>query len=118
MFVFKFVGYFFISFIIMSFPIKNRPVFEHLDRFLRPSTEKIYIILKRNAKEGAQIGKDILKKIFNNTSLKEDKLKTKISSIQKKKNIIEEIKKEDKTLDEYTDEEKELLRKVFQKVTE
>ncbi|ATH06555.1 hypothetical protein BIY24_00930 [Halobacteriovorax marinus] len=112
-FVFKFFLYFSISFIILSFPLSDKTVFEHMNKFTKPYTANIYKSVKSNFNSGIKQGTHYGKELFSNTSSKSDQVKTKYSSVKKSmKQIENEIESHH---DNFTVEEKELLKKVLKK---
>lgn len=112
-FIFKFCLYFSISFIILSFPLGEKPLFEHVNKFAKPYTTNIYKSVKSNVSTGITKGSQLGHDLFLNTSPKIDKVKTKNSSVKKsEKKIEEEINSHHET---YTVEERELLKKVLKK---
>ncbi|PIK14534.1 MAG: hypothetical protein CES88_09320 [Halobacteriovorax sp. JY17] len=112
-FMFKFCLYFSISFIILSFPLANKPIFEYMNQFTKPYTANIYKAVKSNFNSGIEQGSQMGKDLFSNTSAKSDQVKTKYSSVKKSmKQIDDEI---EKNHDSFTVEEKELLKKVLKK---
>jgi len=112
-FIFKFFLYFSISFIILSFPLGEKPLFEHVNKFAKPYTTNIYKSVKSNVTSGLNKGSQIGHDLFLNTTPKTDKVKTKYSALKKSnKKIEEEIDFHHET---YTIEEKELLKKVLKK---
>ncbi|GEM_PF-651118 len=112
-FMFKFFLYFSISFVILSFPLADKPIFEHMNQFTQPYTSNIYKAVKSNFNNGVEHGSKIGKDLFSNTSAKSDQVKTKYSSVKKSMKQIEaDI---EKNHDNFTVEEKELLRNVLKK---
>lgn len=112
-FMFKFFLYFSISFIILSFPLADKPIFEHMNHFAKPYTANIYKAVKVNINSGVEKGSKLGKDLFSNTSAQSDQVKTKYSSVKKSmKQIESEIENHH---DSFTVEEKELLKKVLKK---
>ncbi|OUR93117.1 hypothetical protein A9Q84_21685 [Halobacteriovorax marinus] len=112
-FIFKFCLYFSISFIILSFPLGEKPLFEHVNKFTKPYTENIYKSVKTNVNSGINKGSQLGQELFSNTSPNIDKVKTKYSSLKKStRDIEEEIESHHGN---FTIEEKELLKKVLKK---
>ena len=112
-FMFKFFLYFSISFVILSFPLADKPIFEHMNYFTKPYTANIYKAVKSNFNSGVEKGSKMGKDLFSNTSAKSDQVKTKYSSIKRSmKQIDDDIEKHH---DNFTVEEKELLKKVLKK---
>jgi hypothetical protein len=112
-FIFKFALYFSISFVILSFPIGEKTVFEHVNKVAHPYTNDIYKSVKTNVNTGIEKGTKIGKDLFSNTSPTTDQIKTKYSSMKKKAKKIEAAI--EKNHEAFTVEEKELLMKVLNK---
>lgn len=103
----KFLFYFSLSFLILSFPLKeDKHVFDYLEQVARPVTSKIYFFIDKKTKEGIKESK----KFFTNSEpVIKDKIKSTFSSAIKKDKKVEQ-----KTDDEnYTDEEKEAIKKIL-----
>ncbi|MDC1173752.1 hypothetical protein OAT67_00020 [Bacteriovoracaceae bacterium] len=115
MFIIKFFIYFTLSFIILSFPVGNKPIFSHLNKVAKPYTTELFADLSEKAKDNLQAGKEIGQKMFSTNIKKQDHIKTQYSSTQKaeSKKIKRELKKEIHK-DTYTPEEKELLQKIIE----
>lgn len=112
-FMFKFALYFSISFVILSFPIGEKTVFEHVNKVAHPYTQNIYKSVKNGVNSGISKGSEIGKDLFANTSPTTDEIKTKYSSMKKNAKKIEEAI--DSHHQAFTVEEKELLMKVLNK---
>lgn len=112
MFIVKFLFSFVISFMILSFPMGNRVLFDHLTGITQPITDKVFSFLKTNAKENLKLGKEITGKLLNNTvpemEAKKDSIKSTYSATKK---IIKKIEDHGEN---YTDEEKELLKNILE----
>ena len=106
MMLLKFSFYFVLSYMILCIPLKERQVFDHLYQLTSPYTESLFSIIKVKGKEGLEESK----KIFSNTKPSHgDKVKSRLSSIQKK-SLRKEIESPSES---YTNEEKELLKKIL-----
>ena len=106
-FMFKFGLYFSISFVILSFPIGEKTVFEHVNKIAHPYTGNIYKSVKTSVKKGIDEGA----KVFSNSTPDIDQVKTKFSSMKKKVKKIEAAIESNHQ--SFTIEEKELLKKVL-----
>lgn len=106
MFVIRFVIYFTISFTILSIPVGRNNIFFHLQKVSSPYTQKLFTFIKNQTDESLKSGK----KFFSNSSPeKSDQISSKLSSTKKKDSELErELAQES-----YTNEEKELLRKLL-----
>ncbi len=103
-FLLKFSIYFTVSFFILNFPIGNKKVFNHIEVYTDPVSNKIYEKIGSSSNEIISEGKKATKKLFNNTS-KKDVVRTGHSSRFKKSNSLPK--------DEYTPEEREALLKIL-----
>ena len=113
MFIFKFVLYFFISFIILSIPFYNRPLFDHAYKYMQPTTSKIINYLHKNIEIGLGQGEKTIKKIF---SIEEDEVKSNLSALQKnkfRKSFNRRSLEEESPMGSYTQEEKRLLEEII-----
>ncbi|WP_127715118.1 hypothetical protein [Halobacteriovorax sp. HLS] len=106
-FMFKFALYFAISFVILSFPIADKTVFEHVNKIAHPYTDNIYKSVKSNVSQGIKESS----KLFSNSSPNTDEIKTKYSSMKKKVKKIEQAIESNH--ESFTIEEKEMLKKVL-----
>ena len=104
----KFIFFFAISFLILSFPISDQTIFGHLNRAVSPFTQKVF----KEAKIYLHKSSKWSKKLFTNSAPAEKKALPKQNSTEKK-NVEREI--EIKSAEEsYTAEERALLKKVLQ----
>ena len=110
MFIIKFLFYFSLSFIILSFPIENKNVFFHLNKVAKPYTQKIFEMVGTKVETGIQKGSIFSKKLFSNTLPAEDKIKSTLSSMSKKVPIKKKME------GEYTNEEKSMLNKILNRI--
>jgi len=113
MIIFKFAFYFFISFIILSIPLYNRPLFDHAYKYMRPTTNKIINYLHQNIELGLGQGEKTIKKIF---SMEEDAVKSNQSALQKgkfRKSFNQQSLEHETPMGSYTQEEKLLLEKII-----
>jgi hypothetical protein len=109
LFIFKSFVYFTLSFIILCIPIRKDPAFIHLYKLTAPYTQQLFKSVKdetlKSIKESKKIGKQAL---LNITPKKhQDSISNTNSGTRKLS------KKEQETMDSYTEEEKELLRKIL-----
>ena len=109
MFIFRFIFYFVLSFIILSFRIGDKPIFVHIDNITNPWVAKLYSKIGKQGKELVNESKIVPKKFFNTLPNKQDRVKSGRSGLKKKRALIPE--------DDYTPEEKESLNKIFDKAS-
>ena len=117
MFLIKFTFYFVLSYFILTIPIQNRPIFDHIGDTTGPYTDKIHKITQDISYQGIQFSKKMGLKLFRNSNPKRfSKLDLKHSSIvdYDKKSRTRPIVKL-KPQDNYTAEEEELLRKLLKR---
>jgi len=107
--IIKFFIAFCISFVFLSIPIENRPIFYYFNQWASPITTELFSSSRKALIDGVQETKVISKKMFNNTRPKQDQISVKSSSLNKKIDEIEGIKHSD----EYTDEEKHMLNNIL-----
>lgn len=119
--VIKFFIAFCVSFVLLSIPIQEKPVFYYLNQWAEPITQEIFSSSKKVIIDGVKETKVISKKMFNNTKPKEDHISIKSSSLDKMKISQQELEDEVrdeiegiKHSDEYTDEEKNMLNQILQ----
>ena len=99
----KFLFYFVLSFVILSVPIHQKAVFNHIHNFSGPYTLKVIKYIGGFAKGLLSETKDFGEKLYNNSTPNTDKVIYKQSAA-----------KPDVTLHEsYTDEEEEVLKKIL-----
>ncbi len=106
MFILKFLFYFTVSFLILNFPIGEKKVFNHIENISDPYAKKVYNAIYKQTKEVFKEGAKASKQAFNNTSIKEDIVKTQKSSQQAKKKV-------NLPKDSYTPEEESALLKIL-----
>ncbi|EQC47072.1 hypothetical protein M899_0189 [Bacteriovorax sp. BSW11_IV] len=107
MFLFKFIFNFSLSFILLSIPVKNKPVFSHIYDVTKPYTQKIITFSEETFNTIYVDVSAVMKKSYSNSSpesLEEDSLSLSASA-------SDEI---DSHAESYTDEEKEALKKIFE----
>lgn len=103
----KFCFAFCFSFLLLSLPLNDKPLFFYLDDWARPFTSRVFKHTQIVFLESVEDGKSFGKKIFNNNlpkaeSEQKDTIQTKSSALEK-----------DIQLDNYTDEEKDMLSKIL-----
>lgn len=110
MFIIRFVFYFTLSFAILCIPIGGgRQLFDKLFSLVTPYAREAV----KTTKQKITSTKRYSKKLYSNSTpvIEEDEVKSKMSSVSRKK---KDIKKDNKNPEEtYTDEEQERLRKVL-----
>ena len=111
MFIIRFVFYFTLSFAILCIPIGNEEqLFDKLFSMVTPYASNAI----KTTKQKISSTKRYSKKLYANSSPaehEEDEVKSKMSSVQRKKIKIKDEGKASQ--DTYTDEEQERLRKVL-----
>ena len=110
MFIIRFAFYFTLSFAILCIPIGGgRQLFDKLFSMVTPYAREAV----KTTKQKITTTKRYSKKLYSNSTplVEEDEVKSKMSSVSRKKKAIN---KENKRPDEiYTDEEQERLRRVL-----
>ena len=104
---FKSLLWFSASFIILSVPISNKPLFDHLSVAFGDLTQEFISDFSKKAKKSLDVGKAGVQKMFETVpKTSADKVKVKQSSVNK----VQEIENEQ---DEYTIEERQLLEQIL-----
>ena len=105
----KFCLTFCLCFLLLTIPLRQKPLFYYLDSWAKPFTNRIFKHSRIVFWESVEDGKKFGKQIFNNSlpqsseyKAKSDKVKMKSSATQKQEH-----------LDSYTDEEKEMLLQIL-----
>lgn len=109
-FILKFSLTFICSFLILSIPISNQTLFEHIHDSTYPYTKNVVSVVKKNLRKTTDEISEVGKNAFHNTRPKEtpfDKVRDIKSSIVKEE-LIE-------SHNDYTDEEKASLLRVLEK---
>lgn len=106
----KFLISFCVSFVVLSIPVQQKPLFYYLNRWAEPITQEIFTGSKEVLIEGVKQSKTFGKKLFNNTAPAGDDISLQSSSVVKKKKTLEDIH-HDET---YTEEEKNMLLNILQ----
>ena len=100
MFLLKFILYFIVSFVILSFPVSDKTLFAHLNKMTAPVSKTILQKIEIGIKKSSSWSK----KIFtNSTPNKKD-----TAHINEKREVRKDVAKES-----YTPEERELLEKIL-----
>jgi hypothetical protein len=114
MFIFKGLFYFSISFIILSIPIGERPIFSLIHQVSGPFTQRLFQNLKDNLKEGQKLTSTIMKNTTPQTFKKSkpqidevDRISTQQSTTHKKSDEIFH--------ESYTEEERDLIKRILKK---
>ena len=112
MYIIKFLLYFSISYILLSIPIKDRPLFLHINKFTAPYTSKLFAYTADGVQKGIKSGK----KFFSNSSPDlNDFIKSSKSAIKKEgQKSLELLDEKDLPLESYTAEEEELIKQLSQ----
>ncbi len=110
MFIIRFAFYFTLSFAILCIPIGGgRQLFDKLFSMVTPYAREAV----KTTKQKITTTKRYSKKLYSNSTpaVEEDEVKSKMSSVSRKKKDIKKNNKEPEEI--YTDEEQERLRKVL-----
>jgi len=109
MFIIRFAFYFTLSFAILCIPIGGgRQLFDKLFSMVTPYAREAV----KTTKQKITTTKRYSKKLYSNSTpaVEEDEVKSKMSSVSRKKKAIKKNNKEPEEI--YTDEEQERLRKA------
>jgi hypothetical protein len=118
LFFFKFSIYFILSFLILSVPISDRPIFFYLYEKVSPYSQTFFNSLKKEAAEGIKQGKQIGKNLFEvDPKVLNKKLESPppVENAQNNSENTELEEKEESSPDAITDEERALIEKVLKK---
>jgi hypothetical protein len=111
-FIVKFIIYFSVSFVILSFPLPKGTLFNMLHSQTNQYTESLFNSISLQAKNGVKKGTSYTKKIFSNSNPTiQDKVFSQFSST-KKQNYLEKVET-DLDGEKFTNEEKEILNKIL-----
>lgn len=111
MFVIKFLIYFSLSFVILSIPVSEKKVvFNYANEIAKPYTKQIFSSIRGAISNSITETKRIGDKLVNNTSIKEDKIKSTTSA--GKKSSAHSVDSHPK--DSYTPQEREALLRILQ----
>lgn len=100
---------FLFSFLILSIPINKESLFTHIHEASAPFTNEFIGVLSKNTTKAINETTEIGRRAFSNTKPKDnqsDKIKATQSAARKSQTMPH---------DDYTVEEKELLKRVFEK---
>lgn len=100
----KFSLSFVLSFLVLSIPIQDRALFDHIHESTSPFTEEFFQIVKRNTSKAVEETSEVGRRAFNNTRPVKDQVQAQQSSLKKEADFHED----------YTVEEKELLLRVLE----
>ncbi|MEC7274992.1 MAG: hypothetical protein VXV96_01630 [Bdellovibrionota bacterium] len=107
--ILKFSIAFCFSFLLLSIPVQEKPLFYYLNTWAQPITEEVFSGSREALLDGVKKGKSFSTKIFNNTIPKEDKISTKSSSVDKEE-LEEHLHNHS---EDYTMEERDMLQKII-----
>ena len=106
----KFVITFCFSFLLLSIPVQNKPLFYYLNQWAKPITNEVFSGSRDVLLKGVKRSKNFSQQIFNNTVPQKDEISLQNSSLDKGKH--EALKHIDHGED-YTAEEKDMLKKIL-----
>ena len=109
-FLIKFCLSFFVSFLILSIPINDQALFYLVHQATEPYTTEFISIVRRNTSRAVQETSEVGIKAFTNTRPKGDygdQVHSKKSSVRRPESLSQ-------THDDYTNEEREMLNKIFE----
>ncbi len=117
MFLWKFIGFFVVSYLILSIPFNNKPLFDYSYNLTSPATKPMYTAIKIGVVEGWEATQRFTKRLFSNSLPSEtayvDSVGSKLAAPER-----EEVKMDSKPQVEneepYTDQEKALVEKALQ----
>lgn len=104
-FVLKPLFWFCFSFLVLSIPISERPLFDHISGVFGPTARGVIQDFNQRAEETVRVGKKAIDQLFRTIPKNADKVEVRQSSVSK---IKEEIPSDD-----YTIEEKQLLNNIL-----
>lgn len=105
----KFFITFCVSFVLLSIPVQNKPLFYYLNDWAKPITDEVFMGSKDVLLDGVKKSKNFGQKLFNNT-VPQDEISLQNSSIDKKE-MIKKIEHDHG--ESYTEEEKDMLKKIL-----
>lgn len=115
MFLWKFIGFFVVSYLILSIPINNRALFDYSYDLTSPATKPVYSAIKIGVVEGWEATERFTKRLFSNSVPSEtayiDKIGSKLAAPERE---VEEAQKPQENEEPYTDQEKALVEKALQ----
>lgn len=95
--------WFSVSFVVLSIPIKEKPLFNHLSNVFGDSAQSVIQDFSSKAGESLQVGKKAIEQMFQTIPKSSDKVKVKQSGPERE-SLPEE---------EYTIEEREMLKQIL-----
>jgi hypothetical protein len=110
-FLIKFTISFVVSFVILSIPVKNTTLFEVVHEATGPFTQEFVSIVKRNTTKAVRETGEVGIKAFSNTKPTET-IRDQIQST--KSSITRSLENAPTIHDDYTDEEREMLKRIFE----
>ena len=111
MFIVRFIFYFSISFVIMCFPLQERPIFDHAYHIISPITLGIFKVVKQQASSTATDLGQAVSSLWDGTTTVE-----KADSGRRLPRVPAESVRRNKKLpadEQYTLEEREILERVM-----
>lgn len=105
----KFMITFCVSFLLLSIPVQEKPLFYYLNRWAKPITDEVFTGSKDVLLKGVKKSKNFSQKLFNNT-VPQDEISLQNSSIDKKE-VLKNIEHDHG--EHYTEEEKDMLKKIL-----
>ncbi|MCB9060321.1 MAG: hypothetical protein H6622_02230 [Halobacteriovoraceae bacterium] len=111
----KFSAYFFVSFLILSYPVGNKTVFNYMYQVSEPYLGDVYESTSRLFSGIIKSGVEFTKLIFENSDPKTSNIDD--LQLDKVKNTMGSLLKDDRE-DSYTEEEKEMLESILKKEKE
>lgn len=117
MFLWKFFGFFIVSYLILSIPFNNKPLFDYSYNLTAPATKPMFTAIKIGAVEGWEATQRLTKKLFSNSVPNEtayvDSVGSKIAAPERDETKIN-TKSQAENEEPYTDQEKALVEKALQ----
>lgn len=105
----KFAITFCVSFLLLSIPVQEKPLFYYLNNWAKPITDEVFTGSKDVLLKGVKKSKNFSQKLFNNT-VPQDEISLQNSSIDKKE-VLKNIEHDHG--EHYTEEEKDMLKKIL-----
>lgn len=109
MFIVKFVFYFFISFIILCFPLQDKPIFDHAYHIVSPITSGLFKVMKQKLSSStSSLGRTVSSMWSSSPDGKETTVAAPV--------ISDDVTHDTKELpidEQYTLEEREILDRVM-----
>tara|TARA_R110000868_G_scaffold109461_1_gene297641 strand:- start:14410 stop:14733 length:324 start_codon:yes stop_codon:yes gene_type:complete len=102
-FVLKPLFWFTLSFLVLSVPIEDKPLFDHISSVFGPTARAVISDFNTRAEETVKVGKKALNQLFQSVPKNADKVEVRQSGSAKEKAPD----------DEYTIEERQLLEQIL-----